>query len=104
MMGFSMSFYSEIMDLIISKKIQSNEELHKTKVKLCKKHKLNNVPPDSEILARLPSEFSELERVTVIDVLRKKPMRTISGVAIVAVITSPKECSHGRCIPCPGGP
>jgi elongator complex protein 3 len=36
--------------------------------------------------------------------LRKKPMRTISGVAIVAVMTSPKSCPHGMCIPCPGGP
>ncbi|MCK5258057.1 MAG: tRNA uridine(34) 5-carboxymethylaminomethyl modification radical SAM/GNAT enzyme Elp3, partial [Thermoplasmatales archaeon] len=99
-----MSFYSEIIDLILSKKIQTKGELHKTKVKLCKKYKLNSVPPDSEILARLPSEFSELEREAVIDVLRKKPMRTISGVAIVAVMTSPEECPHGRCIPCPGGP
>jgi elongator complex protein 3 len=31
-------------------------------------------------------------------------MRTISGVAIVAVMTSPEECPHGSCIPCPGGP
>ena len=31
-------------------------------------------------------------------------MRTISGVAVVAVMTSPTECPHGRCIPCPGGP
>ena len=99
-----MSFYSEIINLILSKKIQSKEELHKTKIKLCKKYKIDNIPPDSEILARLPSEFSELERETAIDVLRKKPMRTISGVAIVAVMTSPEECPHGRCIPCPGGP
>ena len=103
-MGFSMSFYSEIIDLILLKNIQSKEELHKTKVKLCKKYKLNSVPPDSEILACLPSDFSELERENVVDVLRKKPMRTISGVAIVAVMTSPEACPHGRCIPCPGGP
>jgi elongator complex protein 3 len=31
-------------------------------------------------------------------------MRTISGVAIVAVMTSPAPCPHGQCIPCPGGP
>ena len=31
-------------------------------------------------------------------------MRTISGVAIVAVMTSPEACPHGKCIPCPGGP
>lgn len=99
-----MSFYSEITGLILSKKIQSKEELHRTKVKLCKKYKMDNVPPDSEILAHLPSEFSDEEKEAAVSILRKKPMRTISGVAIVAVMTSPEECPHGRCIPCPGGP
>jgi len=99
-----MSFYSEIIDLILARKIQSKEELHKTKVKLCKKYKLGSVPPDSEILARLPSSFSEEDLELAVSVLRKKPMRTISGVAIVAVMTSPEECPHGRCLPCPGGP
>ena len=103
-MGFSMSFYSEITDLILSKKIQSREDLHRTKIKLCKKYKIDNVPPNSEILARLPSEFSDEEKEAAITILRKKPMRTISGVAIVAAMTSPKECPHGKCIPCPGGP
>jgi len=103
-MGFSMSFYFEIIDLIISKKIQSKEELHKTKVKLCKKYNLSRVPPDSEILSHLPSNFSDLKRESIIEVLRKKPMRTMSGVAIVAVMTSSEACPHGKCIPCPGGP
>jgi len=103
-MGFLMSFYSEITGLILSKKIQSKEELHRAKVKLCKKYKVDNIPPDSEILAYLPSEFSDEEKEAAYAILRKKPMRTISGVAIVAVMTSPEECPHGRCIPCPGGP
>ena len=99
-----MSFYSEIIDLILSKKIQSKEELHKTKVKLCKKYKIDAVPADSEILARLPDSFSDDEREVAVSVLRKKSMRTISGVAIVAVMTSPESCPHGLCICCPGGP
>ncbi|MCK4365185.1 MAG: tRNA uridine(34) 5-carboxymethylaminomethyl modification radical SAM/GNAT enzyme Elp3 [Thermoplasmatales archaeon] len=99
-----MSFYSEIITLVLSKKIQSKEDLHKTKVKLCKKYKLYSVPPDSEILAKLPDDFSDEEMETMVSILRKKSMRTISGVAIVAVMTSPEECPHGLCIPCPGGP
>ena len=102
--GFLMSFYSEIADLILSKKIQSKEELHRTKMKLCKKYNIDNVPPDSEILAHLPINFTDEENEMVVSVLRKKPMRTISGVAIVAVMTSPESCPHGMCIPCPGGP
>jgi elongator complex protein 3 len=34
---------------------------------------------------------------------KRKPVRTISGVAVVAVMTSPYPCPHGRCIMCPRG-
>jgi elongator complex protein 3 len=97
-----MSFYSEIIDLILSKKIRSKEELHRTKVILCKKYKIGSIPQNSEILARLREDFSDEE--SVISLLRKKSMRTISGVAIVAAMTSPASCPHGLCVPCPGGP
>ena len=100
----TMDFYTEVINLIISNKIQSKEELHKTKVKLCQKYKLKSVPPDSEILARLPDDFTDDEKELSVTLLRKKSMRTISGVAIVAVMTSPEECPHGLCIQCPGGP
>jgi elongator complex protein 3 len=98
-----MDFYKEIIDLILSNKIHSKKDLHRTKVCLCKKYKMNKIPPDSEILARLPVDFSGEERDTAVSILRKKSMRTISGVAIVAVMTSPENCPHGKCIPCPGG-
>ena len=35
--------------------------------------------------------------------VRRKPTRTLSGVAIVAVMTAPAACPHGRCTYCPGG-
>jgi elongator complex protein 3 len=99
-----MDFYSEIIDLILQDKIHSKQELHKTKIKLCKKYNVSDVPPDSEILARLPHGFSEEEKDSAVTLLRKKSTRSISGVAIVAVMTSPADCPHGLCIPCPGGP
>ena len=34
---------------------------------------------------------------------RRKPTRTLSGVAIVAVMTAPAPCPHGTCAYCPGG-
>ncbi len=34
----------------------------------------------------------------------KKPTRMLSGVIIVAVMTAPYPCPHGKCIYCPGGP
>ncbi|MCI4367557.1 MAG: tRNA uridine(34) 5-carboxymethylaminomethyl modification radical SAM/GNAT enzyme Elp3 [Thermoplasmata archaeon] len=33
----------------------------------------------------------------------RKPTRTLSGVAVVAVMTAPSPCPHGRCTYCPGG-
>jgi elongator complex protein 3 len=35
---------------------------------------------------------------------RTKPVRSASGVAIVAVMSSPASCPHGKCTFCPGGP
>jgi elongator complex protein 3 len=99
-----MSLYSDIIDLILSNKIKSKEDLHKCKIKLCKKYKIDNIPPDSEILANIPFDISDNDFKSIVKILRKKPMRTISGVAIVAVMTSPEDCPHGQCIPCPGGP
>ncbi|MFH1100842.1 MAG: tRNA uridine(34) 5-carboxymethylaminomethyl modification radical SAM/GNAT enzyme Elp3 [Methanobacteriota archaeon] len=99
-----MTFHSDITRLILTKKIQTKDELHKEKIRLCKKYHLTTIPPDSEILACLPTDSTEEEKQTAYDVLRKKPMRTISGVTIIAVMTSPEPCPHGRCLPCPGGP
>ena len=97
-----MTFYKEITNLILSNKIHTKEQLHKTKIKLCKKYNINKIPPDSEILSYISEEETPTQTITTL--LRKKPMRTISGVAIIAVMTSPETCPHGKCIPCPGGP
>jgi elongator complex protein 3 len=39
-----------------------------------------------------------------VDLLRVKPARTASGVAVVTVMTAPRACPHGVCTFCPGGP
>ena len=97
-----MSFHQDIIEQIVSKKIQSKDELHKVKVRLCKKYKLRTIPRDSEILAQLPPD--RFENGVTQSLLRKKSTRTLSGVSVIAAMTSPETCPHGRCIPCPGGP
>jgi elongator complex protein 3 len=52
----------------------------------------------------LLSAWSEEERRRWERTLRLKPTRTLSGVSVVAVMTSPFPCPHGRCTYCPGGP
>jgi len=70
------------------------------KIEICRKYRLNAVPKNSAILAgATPEERENLRRVLLV-----KPTRTLSGVAPVAVMTSPYPCPHGRCLPCPGGP
>jgi len=97
-----MSFHQEIIDMLLTKKIQTKDDLHKMKIKLCKKYQLDVIPRDSEILAQLPSDIPENGLAHAL--LRKKSMRTLSGVAVIAAMTSPESCPHGRCLPCPGGP
>ena len=100
----NMNFYDDIISQILSGNIQSKDQLHRLKVTLCKKYNIKAIPADSSILAQIPSSLSTDKKNLLISILRKKPMRTISGVAIIAVMTSPAPCPHGTCIPCPGGP
>jgi elongator complex protein 3 len=74
--------------------------LAKLKIETCRKYGLPRVPKNSALLeAALPEERARLRRVLLV-----KPTRTLSGVAPVAVMTSPYPCPHGKCLPCPGGP
>jgi elongator complex protein 3 len=70
------------------------------KIDICRKYSLPAVPKNSAILAAATPEDREILR----KILLVKPTRTLSGVAPVAVMTSPAPCPHGKCLPCPGGP
>ncbi|HTT15907.1 MAG TPA: tRNA uridine(34) 5-carboxymethylaminomethyl modification radical SAM/GNAT enzyme Elp3 [Thermoplasmata archaeon] len=43
------------------------------------------------------------ERARLAGTIARKPTRSLSGVAVVAVMTAPARCPHGRCNYCPGG-
>jgi elongator complex protein 3 len=57
-------------------------------------------PPDSALAAALPPAAREHLQ----PLWRTKPVRSRSGVAVVAVMSSPAACPHGKCTFCPGGP
>ena len=88
-----------IIAMVISGEIKSRDQLQQIKVKMSGEYKLPEVPQNSVILAEATPE----ERKTVEPFLVKKPIRTLSGVAVVAVMTSPHPCPHGKCSYCPGG-
>lgn len=89
----------EILQGIKNGEIVSKEDIHEFKKRLGKKYHLSRIPTNAEILSYIGRQDTK-----VIKILRKKPVRTISGVAVVAVMSSPYPCPHGRCLPCPGGP
>lgn len=94
-----MDFFKDIIQKLQQGKIESAEELQREKLRLARKYKLGALPRNSEILAQVPEELHRKLK----PILRIKPVRTLSGVAVVAVMTSPAPCPHGTCIFCPGG-
>jgi elongator complex protein 3 len=86
----------EIIQAALKGEIRNKDDLQKLKRRLCRKYHLSRFPSDVEIL----SFATESEKQQIQSVLRKKPTRTLSGVAIVAVMTKPMECP-GQCLYCP---
>ena len=90
----------ELIEQLLHKEITNEQELNLAKKVVSKRYKLSALPGNSRILAAAKDE----EKETVLEFLQLKPVRTISGVAVIAAMTSPAPCPHGLCIPCPGGP
>ncbi len=84
----------------IADNARSKEDVLRIKRLFAKRHRLSTIPSDAEILRVVKGTgyYTKLR-----ELLRVKPVRTISGVAVVAVMTSPAPCPHGKCLPCPGG-
>ncbi|MCL2550089.1 MAG: tRNA uridine(34) 5-carboxymethylaminomethyl modification radical SAM/GNAT enzyme Elp3 [Methanimicrococcus sp.] len=90
----------EILLSVMAGAVTDEKGLTKMKKKVCKTYKLTTLPSNGDIILRGNAE----EQKAVRDILQRKPVRTISGVAVLAAMTSPFACPHGKCLPCPGGP
>ena len=67
--------------------------------KVCTKYALERIPRNSEILATVSgNDYAKLQKILI-----KKPVKTASGVAVIALMPMPYACPHGRCTYCPGG-
>lgn len=89
----------DLIEAVRSGRVRDRDSLQNLKLKLCKAYSLDTVPPNSLILANV----EPADRDLLLPFLIKKPSRTVSGVAAVAVMTSPHDCPHGKCSYCPGG-
>lgn len=80
--------------------------LSKLKADAAKKYKIQGIPRLSDILQSIPISH----RSKLLPYLKSKPVRTASGVAVVAVMSKPHRCPHINytnghvCVYCPGGP
>ena len=79
--------------------------LTKLKQKVASQYKLAKMPKIVDILAALPESHSD----KLTPMLKGKPVRTASGIAVVAVMSKPHRCPHiamtgNICVYCPGGP
>ncbi|MBI2572558.1 tRNA uridine(34) 5-carboxymethylaminomethyl modification radical SAM/GNAT enzyme Elp3 [Candidatus Woesearchaeota archaeon] len=92
-------FYEELLKNLKEKK-HTEPELSKLKRDLSLKHRMKRIPTNIEILLNI----SEDEIDSVKAQLLTKPVRSISGVAPLAMMTAPAPCPHGKCTYCPGGP
>jgi elongator complex protein 3 len=89
-----------IINELMSRGVRDRRELDRLKTELCSKFSLNSVPRNADILAAANPE----EREKLLNLLRTKPSRTYSGIAIVAVMAKPYPCpKESPCIYCPGG-
>ena len=86
-----------IIEDILNGKISTRRDLEISKRQLCRDLKLSRFMSNADILEYAKPE----EKEVVSGILKKKPTRTMSGVAIVAVMCHPHKCPHGRCFYCP---
>ncbi|MGV8128157.1 MAG: tRNA uridine(34) 5-carboxymethylaminomethyl modification radical SAM/GNAT enzyme Elp3 [Methanothrix sp.] len=87
-----------IVEAILAGKINGQAELEAAKKGAASRLGLASLPSNADILGRADPAEREL-----LGMLVRKPTRTLSGVAVIAAMTSPARCPHGICLPCPGG-
>uniref|UniRef100_A0A8C6V1P5 Elongator complex protein 3 n=1 Tax=Neogobius melanostomus TaxID=47308 RepID=A0A8C6V1P5_9GOBI len=95
---------------VIKQLVEAHEEgrdinLNKVKTKASAKYGLENQPRLVDIIAAVPPQY----RRALVPKLKAKPIRTASGIAVVAVMCKPHRCPHinftgNICVYCPGGP
>lgn len=94
-----------ISQLIDAHENKKDVNLNKLKGSVCRKYGLASQPRLVDIIAAVPAAY----RKVLVPKLKAKPIRTASGIAVVAVMCKPHRCPHismtgNICVYCPGGP
>jgi elongator complex protein 3 len=87
----------KVIKKIQEEDIEDKERVEQIKKNFCGELSFNGMPKNSDIL-----EFAEEDEKRAQKTLKTKPMRTISGIANIAIMARPAPCGGG-CIYCPKG-
>lgn len=92
-------------ELVAGVKEGRDVDLNHVKREASLKYCLAKAPKLVDVIAAVPEEH----RAVLLPQLRAKPVRTASGIAVVAVMSKPHRCPHiattgNICVYCPGGP
>jgi len=91
------SLLTELACKIAELDISDQSTLNQLKIDFCRQHELSWMPRNSDIISALPPD----KRAQFAPKLRLKKVRSISGVNVIGVMSSPRGCPHGRCVFCP---
>lgn len=95
---------------VVQQLVQAHEtgkplNVDKARKVACKRHGYGGMPRLTDILAAIPEQY----RKALTPILKAKPIRSASGIAVVALMSKPHRCPHisltgNVCVYCPGGP
>ncbi|CCH40713.1 elongator complex protein [Wickerhamomyces ciferrii] len=93
------------LELIDSLKTSKEINLNGLITKNSKKYRLKAQPRLTDVINSIPDQYKKY----LLPKLKAKPVRTASGVGVVAVMSKPHRCPHisftgNICVYCPGGP
>lgn len=94
-----------LLELVALLLLSDTVNLNLLIMRTAKRYKLKNLPRLTDIISAIP----DAHKKQLLPRLKAKPVRTASGIAVVAVMCKPHRCPHiaytgNICVYCPGGP
>ncbi|PIQ92173.1 MAG: tRNA uridine(34) 5-carboxymethylaminomethyl modification radical SAM/GNAT enzyme Elp3 [Parcubacteria group bacterium CG11_big_fil_rev_8_21_14_0_20_39_14] len=98
-----MNVLEKIIENLIKGRVETSADLAKIKRRAAKEYKVP-CPSNIELLKaehrKIKEQKSKIKYRKLEELLRKRKVRSLSGVAVVTVLTKPYKCP-GRCVFCP---
>lgn len=94
---------TKLLQIILKKNPKTHAKLNKIKRKFASDEKISSMITNAELLNLYQKKVTKdkiKDDSTLISLLKKRAIRTLSGVAPVAVLTKPNPCP-GTCVFCP---